>query len=749
MKETRQDVVFGGWFNVYTTTSNYNYNSSDMDQSLTTPTSPSASPTSSSLPTSPPSASSTPPSSLSSPQLTAISSALVVRKSDSSVPTTSINQLSNGGAMLQLSCSSGSLLLSSTSRSTMSQSSSSIDSSIFDDGELDSIKQYGNMQQHQLSQFDYVPTNVAMGDNSFSDGLHNNSNSNPCCLQLFDLACEIIIHIFRFLSPFDLRHTSSVCRHWSALCSLDTLWEEKCFSQWSWMTNICEEKLKKNANSSWKDFYRHWATEYVKCAGWYNYSLSRDEATATLQTMAKGTFLIRKSSKANNLVISYNVHSKRPQHLLLYNLGPFVGVFLNDEMGKIYPTISALIKEKKKFLKRPYNDMYNVYEKKAQCKREYLLRMIECPKERQGRTLNDMLLLHIASKWCFRDMIETLISLGANVNHMNPKNGKTPLHYSLCFIHGEPNTDMRYQVVSYLLSDKHQSDSVKMVELLLKHGADVTICQNRGLYPLHIASKENNLAMVKLLLKHKKVDVNCTIAATPLSKLDGTCGDASLHIAAHNCMYPIVKELLECKNIDIDRVDDKKRTALHRCVLRNQDWLGMTRFGKPSQTYFSHQIVDLLFEKGSNPALIDCDNNTALHLSILKGHRQSTVNLMHKVKTRCDRLEPSIFGVDRLIRCIEIGQQSPDIAKSRDDLRYSIICGFREITLDDLDKTIANHYEDIRSLINKYFTPSYSPPPPSLSISGSFTIPSSSSSNKNNNNNSISVAVYDNFRCTN
>ncbi|EFA84528.1 ankyrin repeat-containing protein [Heterostelium album PN500] len=533
------------------------------------------------------------PFSLSS-SYSALSTKFDVRKSDSSWPT-------SAGASTGLNSSSNALLLNSSmnGRSMMSMSSSSIDSGNFDnEDEIDNIK---NSNKLRAVHYNYSSSGSL---SHYSSQQSYTSNCFNYCAVIDDLALEVIIHIFRFLSPFDLRQCASVCKFWSILCSSDALWEEKCVSQWAWMRCVYEEKLKFGENKSWKDFYRYWATEYLKYTGWYHYSLTREEATAKLQNMAKGTFLIRKSSKPSNLVISYNVHSKKPQHLLLYDLGPHVGVFLNDEMGKIYPTISALVKEKKKFLKRPYSNC-NRYEKKVQSKREYINLMIDSVKDRQGKSIDDLHLLHLASKWCFKDLIELLVSKGINVNKPHPKNGKTPLHYSLCFIHGEPNSDIRLQIVALLLSDKcgsqvnlidhkgrsplhiavkqHQSDSVKMVDLILSHGADVMLSQNDGLHPLHIATKENNLAMVRLLLKHKNINVNCKINVTPQSKLEDNHGDTPLHIASHSCMYPIVKELLEFNGIDVNILDNKKRCALHRCVLRNQDWLGMTRFAPAQQ----------------------------------------------------------------------------------------------------------------------------------------------------------------------
>ncbi|EGG16089.1 ankyrin repeat-containing protein [Cavenderia fasciculata] len=649
-----------------------------------------------------------------------------------------------------------------------------------------------------------------------------------------DLAYEIIVYIFKFLSPFDLRLLSSVCGLWSVLSADDSLWEEKCLSQWAWMKDICHEK---NANikykgCSWKQFYHRWCTDYLKEASWYNYNLTRDEANVKLKNMSKGTFVIRNSSKPNNLVISYNLHTK-PNHLLLYDMGPHVGVFLSDDVGRIYPTVAGLIKEKKKFLKRPISTCAH-FDLKLKRKRDYIVGILNCfqnndqlsstttastttvidehtqlQQQQQHQQLltlmQDKCILHLACKWGFLDLVQTIVSKGVNVNLATPKDGKTPLHCALNFIHGEPNTNDRLNLLLYLLSDgcgsqvnlldhkgrsaihiavkQHQIDSAKMVEILLNNGADVTVADHRGLYPLHIATKENNLSIVKLLLKHPKINVNCEIEPTVLSKMEDNYGDSALHIASQSSMLPIVKELSETSGININQLDNKNRTALHRSVLRNQDWIGMSRFGKPSQTFFSHQVVEQLFKKSIDPTMLDCHNRSALHLSIEKGHLQSTKFLAQKVKqlqqqqpqsssssssstlgegTFLDNIkndnipippptppvvrihfndqnssssrslnmtteimnnddddddddessnldnnleeEEDVFSIDSLIECIEIGRRSQDVQKAYEDLSYAILCGFKEITLAQLDHTISNHYKNILTNILTIFS---------------------------------------------
>ncbi|KAF2072287.1 hypothetical protein CYY_006394 [Polysphondylium violaceum] len=551
--------------------------------------------------------------------------------------------------------------------------------------------------------------------------------SNEYILTINDLSAEVLINIFKYLSPFDLRIIAPVCKYWSFLSEENCLWQEKCISQWSWMFDVLNEKVKYKANSSWKEFYKFWAVEYLKHSEWYQYSLSRDQANSALKYLGKGTYLVRSSgSKPNSLVISYNVHSKDPHHLLISNLGSYIGVFLNDEIGTIYPTLASLIKDKKRFLKRPMKQS-KLFESKSTTKRNYILKMISDPKSRNGKSLNQLKLLHIACKWCFKDLVQNLLSIaGVDINFRESKKGKTPLHFAVGFVHGEPSSNQRTEIVQYLLmsgSDdqkgdcnvldfkgrsplhiavkQHQPDSPDLVEILLSCGADPSIYNHKGLYPLHISVKENNLRTVKSLLKHERVDVNCKIESTKYSKLDNSFLDTPLHISSQNSFHPIIKLLLQCKDININERDYMNRTCLHRAVLNTQDWLSITRFGKPLRSYFAHQTLELLLKSNADPSLLDNENKTALHISASKGHRKSTFILVRMIKgLKLSDLD--IFKKEDLLDSIEIGKHSKDVEKIINDLKYSMFCGFDQTELESVQKTINDHYKNISDIIHQH-----------------------------------------------
>ncbi|KYQ91961.1 ankyrin repeat-containing protein [Tieghemostelium lacteum] len=552
---------------------------------------------------------------------------------------------------------------------------------------------------------------------------HEDDNQATCCY----LATELVIIILRFLSPFDLRMCSTVSKHWAELSSDSSLWYDKCFSQWGWMTNIQEEKNNHLPESTWKDFYKFWATEYLKHTGWYQYSMTREQSIIELNTVGKGTFIIRNSSsKPNYLVISYNVKARKPQHLLLNNLGAYNGVFLNDEIGKIYPTLASLVRDNRKFLKRPLGQCKQ-YQTKSQQKRSYISLMINQPLERNGKTIDQLQLLHMSCKWAFEDLVGKLILMGANLSYKSQKKGRTPLHSSMTIVHGEPSSVSRVSITKLLLREssvtygggtteycnildnkgrtplhlivkQHNKSSIDIVKLLLDNGCNPQIYDHRGLYPLHIATKENNLSLLKLLIKHNQVDINCTVQLTSQSKSDHSYGDTCLMIASQDCLLSVMKELLQHDHIKINQLDNQHRTSLHRAVLKPQDWLSMTRFGKPSQSNFSHQIVELLLQYNSDLCVQDNNAKTPLYLSIEKGHRQSTLTLVNQL-IKSDWI-PSAVDREQLYKQITVGKESDDIKKIRYDLSYSILCGFNETTLDALTITIDNHFNQIKNILD-------------------------------------------------
>jgi ankyrin repeat protein len=100
--------------------------------------------------------------------------------------------------------------------------------------------------------------------------------------------------------------------------------------------------------------------------------------------------------------------------------------------------------------------------------------------------------LHKAAAQGNKDVVELLLSHGADVNAKDNKLGYTPLHWAV------------------------RADNKDVAELLLSHGADVNAKNKHGETPLH---KADNKDVVELLLSHG-ADVNAKSNQnyTPLSR---------------------------------------------------------------------------------------------------------------------------------------------------------------------------------------------------------------------------------------
>jgi ankyrin repeat protein len=141
----------------------------------------------------------------------------------------------------------------------------------------------------------------------------------------------------------------------------------------------------------------------------------------------------------------------------------------------------------------------------------------------------------------------------------------------------------------------------KIVELLLKNGADINAKDKNGKTPLRIACEnkkenKNNEEILRLLLSHKDIDVS----------IGNDKNETPLHYA---CLYDkeeIVKLLLPYyTKKTIDKVDIKDRTALHYFAAGGGNK--------------NNKIAELLINKGADVNKVDKYNQTALMFACDKG----------------------------------------------------------------------------------------------------------------------------------
>ena len=128
---------------------------------------------------------------------------------------------------------------------------------------------------------------------------------------------------------------------------------------------------------------------------------------------------------------------------------------------------------------------------------------------------------------------------------------------------------------------------LKVVQSLLRHGADVNATGKWGWTPLLFASFEGHLEVVRWLLQHE-ADVNAK---------DEDDDWTSLHMAASRGHSETVRALLN-HNADTNALDDGGCTPLHLASI-----------------YGRVEVVRLLLNHGANPEARDNARETSLHMA--------------------------------------------------------------------------------------------------------------------------------------
>ncbi len=248
-----------------------------------------------------------------------------------------------------------------------------------------------------------------------------------------------------------------------------------------------------------------------------------------------------------------------------------------------------------------------------------------------SKDLKGLTLLHKAAQNNSKDIVELLISKGADVNARDNAS-TTPLDRSsnmdvasLLIARGARFSNQEHIAKDNqgmtLLHRAVQNKSKKLAELLIAQGANVNAKNNQGDTPLHLAVQSNNKELAELLIA-KRVDVNArdNYGHTPLHlallynnkevaklliakgadvKARDNQGDTPLHSADKLINNKEVAELLIAKGADVNAKNNDGITPLHRALFHEEN----------------KEVAKLLIAKGADVKARDNRGSTPLHLA--------------------------------------------------------------------------------------------------------------------------------------
>jgi len=181
--------------------------------------------------------------------------------------------------------------------------------------------------------------------------------------------------------------------------------------------------------------------------------------------------------------------------------------------------------------------------------------------------------MHWNSVWCRQKVVNMMLKNGADVN-IRTRRGLTPLHLATHLDYGEK--------------------SRKFIYFLIDNGADVNIQDDKGWTPLHEALVEGNKIGVEALVS-KGADVN----------MKNNKGDSSLHVSIRCSSSDVIQLLLETEQIQINSRNNNGRTPLHFAALTGRK-----------------DVAEILLENGAKINIKDNSNLTPLQTASINGNNE-------------------------------------------------------------------------------------------------------------------------------
>jgi ankyrin repeat protein len=226
--------------------------------------------------------------------------------------------------------------------------------------------------------------------------------------------------------------------------------------------------------------------------------------------------------------------------------------------------------------------------------------LLDCKADVSARSVNNYAPIHYVSQGplslttphdipqLFPDIARLLLGHGADLN-ARTNGGWTPLHAAagcrmVVFVSVTRAKDNESQARWRVAAEE---ESVKVVRVMLEHGADVGAEDNEGRIPLHAAMFNGTVDVVQVLLEY-----GANVGAKDNE------GQTPLHMAVDYGRVEIVRMLLE-HGANVGAKDNEGRTPLYLAV-----------------DYGKVEVVRMLLEHGANVSAKDNKGRTPLHVAV-------------------------------------------------------------------------------------------------------------------------------------
>ena len=313
--------------------------------------------------------------------------------------------------------------------------------------------------------------------------------------------------------------------------------------------------------------------------------------------------------------------------------------------------------------------------------------------------------LHIACQQGSVEIIDLLVGSDKLDLHVTNAHGKTPLHNLF---------EMKYFASIRTLLEKSCSPNYVNREQIFQEAIDLAqVCEIGSL--LHLACLYGSIGIVEFFLDSSY----CTVAAVNKPDVNG---DTPLHIATRENVVSIVEMLLDCHGVDPNANNAGGETALitacsrdyfkcaqilatfQGCDLNKQDNAGNTALHVAVQHDNSELVTILLRNNLCNPIISGLEDDTPLHLSVKIKNAKCVKALL--ASASCDPNIANSEGDTPLhIACQQGSVEIIDLLVGSDKLDLHITNAHGKTPLHNLFEM--KYFASIRTLLEKSCSPNY------------------------------------------